>query len=119
MRGALVIQLKRIYDPPVASDGYRVLVDRVWPRGLTKRAAALDEWVKEVAPSTELRTWFDHRVDRWEAFRARYRHELEQHSGELATLRARAAKSCVTLLYGAKDAEHNQAVVLQEVLDRG
>jgi uncharacterized protein YeaO (DUF488 family) len=113
-----MIQLKRIYDPPASSDGYRVLVDRVWPRGMTKRAAALDEWMKEIAPSTALRTWFNHRVDRWEKFRERYQHELKQHSAELAALRARSAKERVTLLYGAKDSEHNQAVALRAVLDR-
>jgi uncharacterized protein YeaO (DUF488 family) len=114
-----MIQLKRVYDPPAPSDGYRVLVDRVWPRGVTKRAAALDEWMKEIAPSTGLRTWFNHRVDRWEAFRTRYRHELQQRRPELATLRARAEKGRVTLLYGAKDTQHNQAVVLREMLDSG
>ncbi len=114
-----MIQLKRIYDPPARSDGYRVLVDRVWPRGVTKRGAALDEWMKEIAPSTALRTWFAHRAERWGAFHARYRRELEQHGAQLATLRARAAKGGVTLLYGAKDTEHNQAVVLRDVLDCG
>jgi len=113
-----MIKVKRVYDPPAPSDGYRVLVDRVWPRGVTKRAAALNEWVKEVAPSTALRVWFNHRVDRWEAFRARYRHELQQHGAELAALRARAAKGHVTLVYGAKDTEHNQALVLRDVLDQ-
>lgn len=111
-----VVRIKRIYDAPARTDGLRVLVDRVWPRGITKKAAALDLWVKEVAPSTELRKWFNHDPQRWMDFRLRYRHELQEHHKELEELRTQAAKRRVTLLYGARDTEHNQAVVLREAL---
>ena len=110
------IQLKRIYDPPAQSDGFRVLVDRVWPRGISKEAAAIDLWMKAIAPSTELRKWFNHDPRRWEGFRKRYRTELHQHASELDELRRHAAKRRLTLLFGARDTEHNQAVVLKEVL---
>jgi uncharacterized protein YeaO (DUF488 family) len=110
------IRIKRIYDPPARSDGFRVLVDRVWPRGVSKDSAELDLWMKEVAPSTELRKWFGHDPARWDTFRTRYRAELRDHAEELRTLRSHAAQGSVTLLFGAKDVEHNQAVVLREVL---
>jgi uncharacterized protein YeaO (DUF488 family) len=112
------IQLKRIYDPPEKSDGYRVLVDRIWPRGISKEAAAIDLWMWAVAPSTPLRKWFDHDVARWDDFRKRYRAELRKHAPELDELRAPAAKKRLTLLFGARDPEHNQAVVLKDVLAR-
>ena len=111
-----VVRIKRIYEAPARTDGLRVLVDRVWPRGITKKAAALDLWVKEVAPSTELRKWFNHDPQRWMDFRLRYRRELRKHRKELEELRAQAAKRRVTLLFGARDTEHNQAVVLREAL---
>jgi uncharacterized protein YeaO (DUF488 family) len=111
-----VVQIKRIYDAPARSDGLRVLVDRVWPRGITKEAAALDFWIKEIAPSTELRKWFNHDPQRWTDFRLRYRRELRKHAKELQELKAQAAKRRVTLLFGARDTEHNQAVVLREAL---
>ena len=110
------VQIKRIYDAPEKSDGVRVLVDRLWPRGITKKAASLDLWMKELAPSTELRRWFNHDLERWEGFRQRYRRELRKHDKELEVLKAQAAKRRVTLLYGARDNEHNEAVVLQEAL---
>ena len=110
------VQIKRIYDAPEKSDGVRVLVDRLWPRGITKKAAALDLWMKELAPSTELRKWFNHDLARWEGFRQRYRRELRKHDKEFEVLKAQAAKRRVTLLYGARDNEHNEAVVLQESL---
>jgi uncharacterized protein YeaO (DUF488 family) len=110
------IRVKRIYDAPSPADGCRVLVDRVWPRGIKKQDAALDEWRRELAPSTELRKWFGHDPERWPTFRKRYRAELRKHSAELRALRARAKTQRVTLLYGAKDTEHNQAVVLAEAL---
>lgn len=113
------IRTKRIYDPPSASDGYRVLVDRVWPRGVKKDGAKLDEWAKDLAPSTALRKWFGHRPDRWEGFREKYLAELEEQEPALAALRERARKRRVTLLYGARDTERNQAVVLAEVLRKG
>ena len=112
------IQIKRIYDAPDQSDGVRVLVDRLWPRGVTKKAAALDFWMKELAPSTELRKWFSHDPARWEGFRQRYRRELRKHGAQLEALKAQAAKRRVTLLYGARDTVHNEAVVLQEALSK-
>jgi uncharacterized protein YeaO (DUF488 family) len=110
------VRVKRIYEPPARSDGFRVLVDRVWPRGISKEAAALDLWMKALAPSTQLRKWFDHDVARWDGFRERYRAELQEHARELDELRAHLAKRPLTLLFGARDTEHNQAVVLKDVL---
>lgn len=107
---------KRIYDEPARSDGCRVLVDRVWPRGITKQGAALDDWLRELAPSTELRKWFGHDPARWPEFRRRYRDELRQHAAQVKALRARAAHRRLTLLYGAKDRRLNQASVLKEVI---
>jgi len=111
------VRVKRVYDPPARSDGYRVLVDRVWPRGISKEQAAVDEWAKELAPSTELRKWFGHDPARWREFRTRYRQELKG-SAALEALRARAKKQRVTLVYSAKDERHNQAVVLKELLSK-
>ena len=110
------VQVKRIYEPAARSDVFRVLVDRLWPRGVANEHAALDLWMKEIAPSTELRRWFGHDPKRWRQFKARYRSELHEHESELAQLRSRARKGTVTLLFGARDAEHNEAVVLKEIL---
>lgn len=110
------IRIKRIYDDPSPGDGFRVLVDRIWPRGITKEQAALDVWMRDLAPSTELRKWFGHDPQRWPAFRERYRKELARHAAELRALRERALRERVTLLFGAKDPEHNQAVVLAELI---
>ena len=110
------IQVKRVYDPPAKSDGFRVLVDRVWPRGVSKSAAAVDLWMKEIAPSAELRIWFGHDPEKWTEFRKRYRAELRDRKAELAELRAHARRGHLTLVFGARDTEHNQAVVLQEAL---
>jgi uncharacterized protein YeaO (DUF488 family) len=110
------IRIKRIYDAPARSDGWRVLVDRIWPRGVKKQDAALDDWLRELAPSPGLRKWFGHEPKRWPEFRKRYRAELRKHASELQTLRQRAARKRVTLLYGAKDQQFNQAVVLEEML---
>jgi uncharacterized protein YeaO (DUF488 family) len=110
------VQVKRIYELPTRSDGFRVLVDRLWPRGVAKEQAALDLWMKDIAPSTELRRWFGHDPKRWRQFQAHYRAELRGHGLELAELRARARKGTVTLLFGARDVDHNEAVVLKEVL---
>jgi uncharacterized protein YeaO (DUF488 family) len=110
------VQIKRIYDAPEKSDGVRVLVDRLWPRGVSKKEAALDLWMKELAPSTELRKWFNHDPERWVGFRQRYRRELRKHAKELAALKAQAAKRRVTLLFGARDTLHNEAVVLRDAL---
>ena len=112
-----MIRIKRIYDPPSPDDGRRVLIDRLWPRGVARDEAKLDEWLKEVAPSDELRKWFGHDPARWEEFRSRYREELASHGELLDRLRAEARKETVTLLFGAKDEEHNNAVVLKELLD--
>ncbi|HSC08216.1 MAG TPA: DUF488 family protein [Steroidobacteraceae bacterium] len=110
------VRIKRIYDKPERSDGARVLVDRVWPRGVTKHDAALDDWLRELAPSSRLRRWFGHDPRRWSEFRIRYHAELRQHAPRLDALRRRAAQERVTLLYGAKDTQMNQAVVLQEAI---
>lgn len=111
-----MIVCKRIYDPPSALDGRRVLVDRLWPRGVTKDAARIDDWLKELSPSDELRRWFGHDPERWEEFRTRYQAELQDRQALLETLRNAARKGTVTLLYAAKDTEHNNAVVLKDVL---
>jgi uncharacterized protein YeaO (DUF488 family) len=113
-----MIAIKRAYDPPEASDGVRVLVDRLWPRGVTKEAAKIDRWMKDLAPSGELRKWFGHDPARWEEFRRRYREELAGHADAVAELRKLARGGTVTLVYAARDVEHNDAVVLKEVLGR-
>jgi uncharacterized protein YeaO (DUF488 family) len=110
------IRIKRVYDPPDAGDGVRVLVDRLWPRGLRKEAAALDAWRPELAPSDALRRWFGHDPERWAEFRRRYAAELHAKAEALASLRALARVSPVTLLFAARDEAHNNAVVLREVL---
>jgi uncharacterized protein YeaO (DUF488 family) len=112
----MAVRLKRAYEPPERSDGYRVLIDRLWPRGVSKEAAHLDEWARELAPSSELRRWFGHDPDRFEEFRRRYRGELAEHAAKLRELNRRAAKGPLTLVYSARDTEHNDAVVLAEVL---
>ncbi len=110
------ITIKRIYEPASKADGYRILVDRLWPRGIKKEEAHIDQWLKEVAPSNELRKWFHHEADNWEEFVAKYRAELHG-SPALEELRAIVhVHKTVTLLYGAKDEEHNQAAVLLELL---
>jgi len=113
---ALMLKIKRIYDPPTAEDGKRVLVDRLWPRGMAKDEARIDEWLKEIAPSDELRKWFGHDPARWEEFRKRYREELKAHGDLLDKLRSEAQKGTVTILFAAKDEEHNNALVLKELL---
>lgn len=110
-----VIALKRAYAPPGDADGLRVLVDRLWPRGLEKHRAAIDEWVKEAAPSPALRKWFSHDPARWEEFRHRYKAELSGNAG-LERIRALAARQPVTLIYAARDEQHNHALVLRDVL---
>lgn len=112
-----MIKLKRIYDPPTPDDGTRVLVDRLWPRGIAKDEARLDDWLKEIAPSDALRKWFGHDPAKWEEFRERYRRDLETKAELLDGLRKLAVEGTVTLLYAAKDEEHNNAVVLKELLD--
>lgn len=110
------IRLKRAYLPAVASDGTRILVDRLWPRGVRKSDAAIDRWIKDVAPSTALRRWFGHDPTRWPEFRRRYAAELRGHPAELATLRALARSKTVTLVFAARDELHNDAVALRRVL---
>lgn len=111
------VRLKRVYDPPSPDDGVRILVDRLWPRGLKREAAKIDLWLKEVAPSAELRRWFGHDASRWAEFRLRYRAELAKNSAGVAALRdlTTGAKP-LTLLFAAKDSDHNNAVVLRDFL---
>ncbi len=113
------IKIKRVYDPPAPDDGQRVLVDRLWPRGLKREDARLDEWLREIAPSDELRRWFGHDPARWEEFQTRYRRELEdaEHRAALETLRERVQRGPLTLLFAAKDAEHCNAQVLRALLE--
>ncbi len=111
------LELKRAYDEPANSDGCRVLVDRVWPRGVSKAAAKIDQWRKEFAPSTELRKWFAHKPERWPEFKKRYFAELDNQREALAEFRKLANCKTVTLIYGARDTMHNQAVALKEYLE--
>jgi len=108
------IKIKRVYEPPDKHDGRRILVDRLWPRGLSKEKACVDLWLKEIAPSTELRKWFGHDPGRWEEFKERYLAELKGNSEQIQRLKQELDKGIVTLVYAAKDEEHNQAVVIQE-----
>ena len=110
------VQLKRAYERPEKKDGVRILVDRLWPRGVSKEEARLDEWIKEIAPSAELRTWFGHDPRRWDEFRHRYRAELAEHVETLKDLRRRAREGPITLVYSARDEIHNDAVVLRNVI---
>jgi uncharacterized protein YeaO (DUF488 family) len=110
------IKLKRAYEAVADDDGARVLIDRLWPRGVKKQDAAIDRWVKELSPSTELRKWFGHDPARWQEFRRRYVAELLQHPQQLGELHALAAQGRLTLVYAARDELHNDAVVLREVL---
>jgi len=110
------VKLKRAYDPPSPEDGTRILVDRLWPRGISKEKAALDRWMKEIAPSTELRKWFGHDQSRWVEFRRRYTEELRQHPDLIADLRSLARYGPITLVYAAHDETHNDAVVLRDAL---
>ncbi len=111
-----MLRIKRVYDPPSRSDGMRVLIDGLWPRGLTKARVRLDLWLREVAPSDELRRWFGHDPERWPEFRARYRDELAGKRDAVKILRDALREGDVTLLYGTRDDEHNNAVVLREYL---
>jgi uncharacterized protein YeaO (DUF488 family) len=113
------IRLKRAYEPAAPSDGYRVLVDRLWPRGVSRDRAKLNEWEQELAPSAELRAWFSHDPSRFKEFRRRYFEELRPRRSRLRQLRRRARKGTLTLVYSARDTEHNDVVVLAEVLRRG
>jgi uncharacterized protein YeaO (DUF488 family) len=113
----VTISLKRAYETPSPADDPRVLVERLWPRGLSKEKAAVDVWLKEVAPSTELRRWFGHDAAKWEEFRRRYREELCERPEELQSLRSLVKAGPVTFVYGSRDQEHNAATVLKEFLE--
>ena len=110
------IKLKRAYSLPSAEDGTRILIDRLWPRGVKKSDAAIDRWIRDIAPSTALRKWFGHNPARWQEFRRRYAAEIHDHTDQLAELRAAARKGPVTLVFSARDELHNDAVALREVL---
>ena len=112
------ISIKRIYDDATDKDGYRVLVDRLWPRGISKEEAKLDEWLQDIAPSTELRKWFDHQEERFPEFSKRYKAELDLKKTEIEKLKAVAEKRPITLLYSAKNEEFNQAIVLRDYLTK-
>ncbi|MDD5404540.1 MAG: DUF488 domain-containing protein [Sulfuricella sp.] len=108
------IRIKRVYEQPDEQDGRRVLVDRLWPRGLTKERAKVDLWLKDIAPSTALRKWFGHDPDKWEAFKERYLAELKNNGEQIRILKQELDKGLVTLVYAAKDEKHNEAIVIQE-----
>jgi uncharacterized protein YeaO (DUF488 family) len=110
------IKLKRAYEKPAAEDGVRILIDRLWPRGVSKAAAAIDQWAKDIAPSTALRKWFGHDPVRWPEFRRRYTAELRAHADQLDALRVLARTGPITLVYAAHDELHNDAVVLRDFL---
>lgn len=112
-----MIRLKRAYDEPSRRDGLRILVERLWPRGVSREKAAIDLWLKDVAPSTELRKWFGHDPARWDTFRKRYRAELQQKGDLLSLLKHRTTEGTVTFVYAAHDEERNSAVVLKESLE--
>jgi uncharacterized protein YeaO (DUF488 family) len=111
-----MIQIKRTYDPPARGDGRRILVERLWPRGMKKEALAGASWMKEVAPSTELRKWFNHQVERWPSFRQRYNEELDANPGAWQPILDASRRGTVTLLYSAHDTAHNGAIVLRDYL---
>lgn len=110
------LKIKRIYEEANKTDGYRILVDRLWPRGVSKEDAGLDEWLKDLGPSDELRKWFDHDPARYAEFKTRYKKELEKQKQELERISEIIKKKKVCLCYGAKDEEHNQAIVLADIL---
>jgi len=113
-----MIKLKRVYEPAAKTDGYRVLVERLWPRAMSKERAALDLWLKDVAPSTELRKWFGHEPARWPDFQKRYQAELKDKTDGLELLRQKSREGTLTLVYAARDEEHNGALVLKNLLER-
>jgi uncharacterized protein YeaO (DUF488 family) len=113
------VRIKRAYDPPAPDDGHRVLIDRLWPRGVSREQAGLEAWEPDLAPSADLRRWFAHDPQRFEEFRRRYRVELQEQRARLSGLRRLAREGTLTLVYGARDRDHNDAVVLAEALRRG
>jgi uncharacterized protein YeaO (DUF488 family) len=112
------VKIKRVYEQPDKDDGVRILVDRLWPRGLTKEKASVDLWLKEIAPSTELRKWFGHDPDKWKSFRGRYETEIRHKEDLIKVLKQRARERTITLLYGARDEKHNEALVLKQFLEK-
>jgi uncharacterized protein YeaO (DUF488 family) len=113
-----MIKIKRVYDPPEADDGKRILIDRLWPRGIKKESLEMDEWLKDIAPSDGLRKWFSHDPAKYHEFKKRYVKELEKKKETIERIRDEAKKETVTLLFSAKDVEHNNATILKEVLSR-
>ena len=113
-----MVRMKRVYDPYAPGDGKRILVDRLWPRGIKKEDSKIDEWIKEIAPSTELRKWFSHDVTKWPEFRRLYKGELAERADLVKRLIEDAKKGTITLLFAAKDPEHVNAAVLKEVIDK-
>lgn len=111
------MKIKRVYEKPEREDGIRILVDRLWPRGLTKEKARVDVWLKDIAPSTELRKWFGHEPSRWKEFRERYREELHRNKPAVSSLQDYLKKGEVTLVYGTRDEDHNEAILLKELFD--
>ncbi|PYJ58742.1 MAG: hypothetical protein DME74_13850 [Verrucomicrobia bacterium] len=112
------VRVKRVYDQPAKADGYRMLVDRLWPRGLKKSEARIDEWLREIAPSTALRKWFKHDPDKWKEFKKKYSAELDDHREQVEKLVREARKRTITLLFSARDTEHNNAVALKEYIEQ-
>lgn len=113
------LRLKRVYDPPQKEDGIRILVDRIWPRGISRQVAAIDLWLKEIAPSTELRKWFGHDPEKWSEFQKRYHREIHSNTEALQSLLEQIRKGPVTLVYSARDERHNQGVALLKFLEEG
>ena len=112
------VRVKRVYDQPAKADGYRMLVDRLWPQGLKKSEARIDEWLREIAPSTALRKWFKHDPDKWKEFKKKYSAELDDHREQVEKLVREARKRTITLLFSARDTEHNNAVALKEYIEQ-
>jgi len=111
------IKVKRVYDPADSSDGFRILVDRLWPRGLSKESAQVDSWLKSIAPSNDLRRWFNHDPDKWLAFKKRYFSELDSNDEAVNELLSHVKRGCVTFLYSSKEQEHNNAVALKDYIN--
>lgn len=114
----MVVKIKRVYEVPDESDGKRILVDRLWPRGLTKEKAHVDLWLKDIAPTTTLRKWFNHDPEKWEEFKKRYFDELKNNEEPVSLLKNEIKKGSVTLIYGAKDEIHNEALVLKNMINK-
>lgn len=112
------IKIRRVYEQPAKKDGERILVDRLWPRGLTKEKAAVDLWPKDIAPSTELRKWFAHDPNKWKSFRGRYETEIRHNDDLIKVLKQKAREGTITLIYGARDEKHNEALVLKQFLEK-